>query len=76
VDCHTDSDGNEVSNQTLSEARARSVRAYLVEAGADGQRIDAVGFGETLPVVANNTAENKQRNRRIEFSVIGEAPDA
>jgi len=76
VDGHTDSDGSDSSNQVLSEARARSVRAYLVEAGADGERIDAVGFGETLPVVANNSEENKQRNRRIEFSVLGETPDA
>jgi len=76
VDGHTDSDGSETSNQVLSEARARAVRAYLVEAGADGERIDAIGFGETLPVVANNSVENKQRNRRIEFSVIGEVPDA
>lgn len=70
VDGHTDSDGSDKLNQTLSEARARSVRAYLVEAGADGQRVNAIGFGETVPVVANNTPENKQRNRRIEFSVI------
>lgn len=70
VDGHTDSDGSEVTNQVLSEARARSVRSYLVEAGADGARIDAIGFGETFPVVANNSAENKARNRRIEFSVI------
>jgi outer membrane protein OmpA-like peptidoglycan-associated protein len=70
VDGHTDSDGSDIINQTLSEARARSVRAYLVEAGADGQRVDAVGFGETVPVVANTSAENKQRNRRIEFSVL------
>jgi outer membrane protein OmpA-like peptidoglycan-associated protein len=76
VDGHTDSDGSEVANQALSEARARSVRAYLVEAGADGTRIEALGFGETVPVVANNSAENKQRNRRIEFSVINKESDA
>ncbi|MEP0565313.1 MAG: OmpA family protein, partial [Paracoccaceae bacterium] len=76
VDGHTDSDGSSFNNQVLSEARARSVRAYLVEAGADGARIDAIGFGETVPVVANNSAENKQRNRRIEFSVANEATGA
>jgi outer membrane protein OmpA-like peptidoglycan-associated protein len=76
VDGHTDSDGSEAANQSLSEARARSVRAYLVEAGADGERIDAIGYGETVPIVANDTAENKQRNRRIEFSVTGNVPDA
>lgn len=70
VDGHTDSDGSAALNQTLSEARARSVRAYLVEAGADGGRIETVGFGETKPVVENDSVENKQRNRRIEFTVL------
>jgi len=70
VDGHTDSDGSEALNQSLSEARAWSVRSYLVEAGADGARVDARGFGEAFPAVANNSAENKARNRRIEFSVI------
>jgi outer membrane protein OmpA-like peptidoglycan-associated protein len=70
VDGHTDSDGSAALNQTLSEARARSVRAYLVEAGADAERIDTIGFGEDVPVVANDSVENKQRNRRIEFSVV------
>ncbi len=70
VDGHTDSDGTAALNQSLSEARARSVRAYLVEAGADGDRIDTIGFGEDVPIVANDSVENKQRNRRIEFSVV------
>ncbi len=70
VDGHTDSDGSAELNQVLSEARARSVRSYLVEAGADSQRVDTIGFGETVPVVPNTSIENKQRNRRIEFSVI------
>ncbi len=51
VDGHTDSDGSAVLNQTLSEARARSVRAYLVEAGADGERVDTIGFGEAQPAL-------------------------
>ncbi|MGJ8621927.1 MAG: OmpA family protein [Yoonia sp.] len=70
VDGHTDSDGSAALNQTLSEARARSVRQYLVNAGADGARITTIGFGEDVPLVANDSAENKQRNRRIEFSVV------
>lgn len=76
VDGHTDSDGAAANNQVLSEARARAVRAYLVESGADGTRIEAVGFGETLPVVANDSSENKQRNRRIEFSVVKDTTGA
>lgn len=70
IDGHTDSDGSAEHNQVLSEARARAVRAFLVEQGADGQRVDAIGYGETIPVVANTTPENKQRNRRIEFSIM------
>ena len=68
---HTDSDGTEAENLALSEARARAVRTYLVDAGADGDRIEAVGYGESLPVVENDSSENKARNRRIEFTIIG-----
>lgn len=67
---HTDSDGGAALNQALSEARAQSVRAYLLDAGTDEDRITAVGFGEATPVVPNNSAANKRRNRRIEFTVI------
>lgn len=70
VDGHTDSDGSASLNQALSENRAGSVRDYLVAAGADSARVDAIGFGETAPVVENTSAENKLRNRRIEFSVV------
>jgi outer membrane protein OmpA-like peptidoglycan-associated protein len=70
VDGHTGSDGSAALNRTLSEARARSVRAYLVDAGADAARIDTIGFGEDVPIVANDSVEKKQRNRRIEFSVV------
>jgi outer membrane protein OmpA-like peptidoglycan-associated protein len=70
VDGHTDADGDPAQNQALSEARANSVRAFLVEAGADGDRITAVGYGETLPVAASDIAENRKQNRRIEFSVV------
>lgn len=70
VDGHTDSDGSAALNQILSEARARSVRAYLVDAGADADRIETIGFGEAVPIVANDSIENKRRNRRIEFTVV------
>ena len=66
----TDSDGSEGFNQRLSEARAKSVVAYLVNAGVSADRLNAVGYGETNPVVVNNSKENKAQNRRIEFSLI------
>ncbi len=67
---HTDSDGGEGSNQTLSEGRAQSVYAYLVSKGIAGNRLTTVGHGESNPIVPNNSAANKARNRRIEFTVL------
>lgn len=67
---HTDTDGGAGVNQNLSEARATSVLTYLIDAGVDERRMRAVGFGETEPVAPNDTEENKQRNRRIEFTVF------
>ncbi|MEP1443266.1 MAG: OmpA family protein, partial [Hyphomicrobiales bacterium] len=70
VSGHTDSDGSEAFNQRLSEARAKSVVTYLVNAGVSEDRLNAVGYGETRPVVVNDSKENKAQNRRIEFSLI------
>ncbi|MCK5131647.1 MAG: OmpA family protein [Candidatus Sabulitectum sp.] len=67
---HTDSDGGENSNQTLSENRAQSVHQYLVSKGIAGNRLTTIGYGEANPVVPNNSAPNKARNRRIEFTVL------
>ncbi len=67
---HTDSDGSEASNQTLSERRAQSVHQYLVSTGIAGNRLTTVGYGESIPVVPNNSAANKAKNRRIEFLVL------
>jgi outer membrane protein OmpA-like peptidoglycan-associated protein len=67
---HTDSDGSESSNQTLSENRAQSVYQYLVSAGISSSRLTTIGYGEGVPVVPNTSAANKARNRRIEFTVL------
>jgi outer membrane protein OmpA-like peptidoglycan-associated protein len=69
---HTDSDGSEAYNQTLSEERAASVLNYLVEHGVSARRLTTVGYGETRPVVPNTSAANKAQNRRIEFTVLGQ----
>jgi outer membrane protein OmpA-like peptidoglycan-associated protein len=63
---HTDNLGNPKKNQTLSEARAKSVRDYLMARGIDGSRIEAVGYGDQQPVASNDTEEGRQQNRRIE----------
>jgi OOP family OmpA-OmpF porin len=63
---HTDSIGTDEYNQKLSQRRAASVKQYLVDMfGIDAARLTAVGFGETQPVASNETAESRQRNRRI-----------
>jgi len=66
---HTDSTGSRESNQHLSEMRALSVSEFLIKNNVDRQRLSAVGFGETKPLVPNDTPSNRERNRRIEFSV-------
>jgi outer membrane protein OmpA-like peptidoglycan-associated protein len=71
VSGHTDSDGSDATNQRLSELRARAVADYLAQNGIDAARIHAVGYGETRPAVANDSAYNKSRNRRIEFAIAG-----
>lgn len=67
---HTDSDGSTAANQRLSERRAGSVAAYLARKGIAQSRMQVVGYGEERPLVANTSAQNKARNRRIEFSVL------
>ncbi|TAG49176.1 MAG: ADP-forming succinate--CoA ligase subunit beta [Betaproteobacteria bacterium] len=64
---HTDNVGQPESNQKLSQARAESVAAYLVAKGVPKDVLTAKGYGDTKPVAANDTPENKQRNRRVEF---------
>ena len=66
---HTDSDGSDAANQRLSEARAESVASYFSNAGVPGERLVAVGYGESRPAFPNTSSENKRRNRRIEFAL-------
>lgn len=67
---HTDNVGNPRNNQTLSEERAESVRQYLISHGIEGDRIEAVGFGDQQPVASNDTEEGRARNRRIEATEL------
>ena len=68
IEGHTDSDGDEASNQSLSERRAAAVKAWLVaERGIAADRLVTVGFGESKPAAPNDTAEGRQQNRRVEL---------
>ena len=66
---HTDSDGEDSSNQALSEKRAQAVLDYLVKAGLPADRFTATGYGSAQPIASNDTDEGKAQNRRIDFLV-------
>jgi len=67
IEGHTDNSNAEAVNQKLSEQRALAVCKWLVENGIDCKRLIAVGFGSSKPVAANDSGENKAKNRRMEF---------
>ena len=66
---HTDNQGDDAKNMALSQSRANSVKAYLIENGIDAMRLTAIGFGESQAVETNDTKEGRAKNRRVEFSV-------
>src|SRR5690606_11008276 len=72
IEGHTDSDGSNALNQTLSENRAQAVKTWLVENGIATDRLRAVGFGETVPIASNKNAKGKAQNRRVEVKLIKE----
>jgi outer membrane protein OmpA-like peptidoglycan-associated protein len=67
VEGHTDSDGDDTFNQTLSEQRAEMVLKTLRELGIEGSRMTSKGWGESKPMDTNATPEGKANNRRVEF---------
>jgi outer membrane protein OmpA-like peptidoglycan-associated protein len=70
---HTDTRGSADKNLALSQKRAESVRAWLVNAGIDVGRLEAKGFGGTEPIASNKTTKGRAANRRVEF-VITDPP--
>ena len=69
---HADNTGTPEYNLWLSERRARRVMDYLVSKGIDPDRLTAKGYGSTQPVVSNDTAEGRARNRRVELKRVFE----
>ena len=70
IEGHTDSDGKDASNQTLSENRASAVKNYLVENGINASRLSSAGFGETKAIDSNKTKAGKANNRRVEVKLV------
>ena len=66
---HTDNVGSREYNQELSEKRAKSVLEYLTENGVEDSRLSFAGYGQEQPAFPNDTADNRQKNRRIEFKI-------
>ncbi|PKG41354.1 OmpA family protein [Psychroflexus sp. MES1-P1E] len=69
VEGHTDSVGSAKNNESLSEARALSVKSYLVKNGVDEFRLSSAGFGEQKPVESNDTKAGRAENRRVEINL-------
>ncbi|MCB1745359.1 MAG: OmpA family protein [Gammaproteobacteria bacterium] len=67
---HTDSIGSTRYNQDLSERRAGTVRDYLVGRGVSGSQLSTRGYGESMPVASNKTAEGRAENRRVEIRPV------
>ncbi len=67
---HTDAIGSESYNQRLSERRAASAAAYLMDLGLEGERIEMKGLGEAEPVSDNETEEGRALNRRVEVAIF------
>ena len=72
IEGHTDSTGGDELNQKLSEQRAAATRDYLIRQGLAEGNITARGFGKTMPVADNSTADGRQKNRRVEIIIGGE----
>ena len=67
---HTDNVGTAKSNLILSEARANTVRTYLLSKGIDPNRVTAKGYGFSVPVETNKTEEGRAHNRRTEVKIL------
>jgi outer membrane protein OmpA-like peptidoglycan-associated protein len=72
VEGHTDNVGSDEMNQKLSEKRADTVRAYLIQQGLNEGTVTSEGFGKSMPVVDNDTPAGRQKNRRVEIIVSGD----
>lgn len=67
---HTDNIGNDNSNMTLSENRAKSVYDYIISSGISADRLSYKGYGETKPIAANDTEDGRAKNRRTVFVIL------
>ncbi|NBC87339.1 MAG: OmpA family protein [Bacteroidetes bacterium] len=71
IEGHTDSRGNDATNQRLSDERATAVQEYLMAnmSSLSSDQVDAVGYGESRPLASNETEEGRAQNRRIDVTI-------
>ncbi|MCK6371218.1 MAG: OmpA family protein, partial [Gammaproteobacteria bacterium] len=70
VEGHTDSSGDSVANQRLSQQRAETVRDHLAaQAGNAASGMTAIGYGDTRPIASNEDAAGRRENRRIDLVI-------
>lgn len=70
ISAHTDNSGGDAYNLKLSNLRANSVLQYLQDNSINKDRLIAIGYGESQPLVPNNSEENMAKNRRVEFKIL------
>lgn len=70
INGHTDNTGDKQKNLILSENRAKAVTEYLISKGIAKERLTFKGFGDSKPVVPNDSEEHKAMNRRTEFTIL------
>ncbi len=71
IEGHSDSRGAAAGNKKISQQRAESVRAALIELGVDAARLKVVGLGEVQPIASNDTDSGRAKNRRVEIVIEG-----
>jgi OOP family OmpA-OmpF porin len=67
VEGHTDNKGKPAYNMNLSDRRAASVKKYLISHGVSSDRLISRGYGMTMPLVPNDSDQNRALNRRVQF---------
>ena len=67
---HTDNNGTEAHNKSLSLNRAKTVADFLINKGVEKERVTYVGYGSAKPIADNSTEYGKSQNRRVEFQIL------
>lgn len=73
IEGHTDTVGAADYNLQLSDDRADAVRGTLIERGIPGNRLEAIGYGESRPIASNESELGRASNRRVEFRIVKES---